>query len=97
MSSSEFKTYSWNMNNRFAAGQPYLHDLLNDSTVCTISEHGLFPSELYKLKHIHPDFNAFGKSSRDLDDADFGSKFGHCGCAILWRHEINNFVISNFS
>ena len=88
-----FKASTWNMNNKFAAGQPYLHELLNDSSVCVINEHGLFPNELYKLNHIHSKFNAFGKSSRDLKDKDFGSKFGHCGCAILWRHEINNYVI----
>ena len=88
-----FKATTWNMNNKFSAGQPYLHELLNDSTICVINEHGLFPKELFKLQHIHPEFNAFGKSSRDLDDKDFGSKFGHCGCAILWRQKINNYVI----
>ena len=81
------------MNNRYAAGQPYLHELLNNSTICTISEHGLFQKELYKIKSCHPDFNAFGKASRDLDDKDFGDKFGHCGTAILWRHEMNNYVV----
>ena len=88
-----FKAHAWNMNNRFMAGQPYLNELLSESSVCVISEHGLFPKEIYKLKHIHPDFNAFGKASRDLKDEDFGDKFGHCGTAILWRHRINNFVI----
>ena len=66
MANQNLKVCTWNMNNRFGAGQPYLHELLNSSTICVISEHGLYPKELFKLKHIHHDFNALGKASRDL-------------------------------
>ena len=93
MANQNLKVCTWNMNNRFGAGQPYLHELLNSSTICVINEHGLYPNELYKLKHIHQDFNAFGKASKDLKDSDFGDKFGHCGCAIMWRNSINNYVV----
>ena len=88
-----FTATSWNMNCKFRAGKPYLLSLLESSTVMVLNEHALYPKELYKLKHLHSNFNAFGKSSRDLDDRNFGSSPGHCGCAIMWHQDINNCVV----
>ena len=88
-----FTATAWNMNCKFRAGKPYLSSLLGQSTVMVLNEHALYPNELYKLKHLHPDFNAYGKASRDLDERNFGSIPGHCGCAIMWRQDINNNVV----
>ena len=84
---------SWNMNKKFRTAKPYLFSLLENTTIMVLNEHALYTKELFKLKSLHPDFNAFGKASRDLDDRDFGSITGHCGCAIMWRHDINNYVV----
>ena len=88
-----FTATAWNMNCKFRAGKPYLLSLLEYSTVMVLNEHALYPSELYKLRHLHSNFNAFGKASRDLDDCNFGSIPGHCGCAIMWHKDINNYVV----
>ena len=84
---------TWNMNMRFRSGKPYLFSLLENTTIMVLNEHALYPNELFKLKNLHTDFNAFGKASRDLDDRNFGSIPGHCGCAIMWRKDINNYVV----
>ena len=59
---------SWNMNKKFRTAKPYLYSLLENTTIMVLNEHALFPKELFKLKSLHPDFNAFGRASRDLDD-----------------------------
>ena len=85
---------AWNMNCLFDRGQPYLHELLKNSNIIILNEHGLYPKELYKLELIHKQFDAFGKASKDLKDANFGSNIsGHCGCAIMWNKNLSKYAV----
>ena len=95
MGDRTFSVTSWNMNCRFTAGQPYLRSLLENTTVMVLNEHALYPKELFKLKQLHPQFNSYGKASRDLNDKYFGIVPGHCGSAILWHQSINNYVVQH--
>ena len=70
---------------------PYLHKLMENSSIIAISEHR-FPCQLHKLSNIHQDFIAMGKSGSGLADIDMGHKRGQLGCAILWHKSSDSFV-----
>ena len=88
------RTTAWNMNCMYNSAGPYLHDLLNQTDILVVSEHGLFPCELYKLDTLHTDFLVSAKSSKQLTDAEFGHKRGSGGVAIMWHKNMCNFVVS---
>ena len=83
---------SWNMRCIFDCAKPYLRQLANEATILTVSEHGLFPCELYKFGTEYTDYENIAKSSSHLSDTDFGTKQGIGGCAILWSKDISNIV-----
>lgn len=83
---------SWNMNRNFEGRKPYLHELLNSTSIMVLNEHALYPCELYKIRNVRKDFDGFGKSSKDLIDDNYGKIPGHCGCAIMWNINISNYV-----
>lgn len=86
------KICSWNMRSMWSTASPYLVELLNNSDIVAISEHGLYPCELYKIRNLHSQFQAFSKSAQTLNDKDFGKIKGHSGCAIMWSDRICNRV-----
>ena len=71
------KVTSWNCRG-VSTAIPYLTDrILADSSVVVVSEHWLWPYELYKLDEIHPDFRGHGQSDARLtESADGGRGFG---------------------
>ena len=82
---------AWNMRSLGPAG-PYLHELadLHRSDIICISEHRLYPYELYKLNELCPQFDVHAKSSEDLSNEAQNKQSGHCGTGILWRKELSN-------
>ena len=77
------RTTTWNMNCMYNSAGTYLHDLLNQTNILVVSEHGLFPCELYKLDTLHTDFLVSANSSKQLTDAEFDHKRGSGGVAIM--------------
>ena len=63
---------------------------METSDIIALSEHGLFPAELYKMNDFHCEMTSM--SSRQLTDDDLGHKRGHGGCAILWKSSLSNCV-----
>ena len=76
---------AWNVNCNTEISGNYLNHLANDSDFIALSEHGLFPCELYKLNDIIPGYKSCAKSSAQLNDKDFGHRRRMGGCAILWN------------
>ena len=83
------KVSGWNMRSIFSCGTPYLHCWMEESDIICISEHGLYPCELYKLDRIHPDYISLAIASSMLSD-NLGHKKGHGGCAVLWKTSLAN-------
>ena len=84
-SMSSLNIVAWNVNCNTEIAGKYLNQLANEAEFIALSEHGLFPSELYKLDNIIPGFKSCAKSSAQLNDKDFGYKRRMGGCAILWN------------
>ena len=76
---------AWNVNCNTEIAGNYLKQLAKNADFIAISEHGLFPNELYKLNHLIPGYIASAKASAQLNDMDFGHKRRMGGCAILWN------------
>ena len=83
---------AWNMSCMFPVAGPYLNTILSGTDVLALSEHGLYPCELYKLNNVSPDYISMAKSSRQLSDNNFGSGRGVGGSAILWHKRLSSNV-----
>ena len=83
---------AWKIHCMWECAGPYLHKLMETSSILAISEHSLFPCQLHKLNNIHQDFIAMGKSGSSLADIDMGLRRGQGGCAILWQKSLDSFV-----
>ena len=81
------------MNCMYNSAGPYLMELMNKTDIMVITEHGLFPCELYKLEPLQDDLSVISKSSKQLNDSNFGYRKGNGGVAIMWHKSISNFVI----
>jgi exonuclease III len=78
---------AWNLRSLTCA-KPYMLELMQMSDVFAISEHRLYPSELYRLENISTEFVVQSKSSADLNDRHLDTKHGHCGVALFWNKAI---------
>ena len=58
----------WNMRCMNDNVLPYIHHLAETSDIIALSEHGLFPAELYKMNDFHCEMTSMAKSSRQLTD-----------------------------
>ena len=76
---------AWNMRCMFDISKPYMQHLARKADIIAISEHGLYPCELYKLESILQNYTCLAKPSAQLSDENFMSKKGIGGCAILWN------------
>ena len=83
---------SWNMGCAYDASIPYVNELLKTADILCLSEHALYPCELYKLNYINQSFTSLSKSSRTLKDEKFGFARDNGGCAILWNKKLDNFI-----
>ena len=79
---------SWNMKCNFNISKPYLKHLSTKSNIIVVQEHGLFPSQIPKLRNILNDYDGIGKASVQLTDSDIGSRNGVGGCGILWKKSL---------
>ena len=80
---------SWNCRG-LSTGTSYLqHFLESGSGVVILSEHWLWPYELYKLGEIHPDFHGVGNADRRLTDTSDNSCMGCGGVGILWKKTLD--------
>ena len=80
---------AWNMNCTFNSAGPYIHRLFQNNDFLFLSEHGLYNCELWKLSSLDQNKECFSKSSKTLNDINFGKLPGNGGCAFLWRKNIN--------
>ena len=67
----------------------YVTDLMKSNDVIVVSEHWLPNQQLYKLKHINPDFNCCAKAGNQVD---MFSSHAWGGVAILWHKKIDSCV-----
>ena len=92
---------AWNMRGMFPVAGPYLNTILNGTDVLALSEHGLYPCELYKLNNVSLEYIWMAKSSRQLSDNNFGSGrgvgvvqyYGISGCRVMYVHYLNSDLI----
>ena len=86
------KFTSWNCKG-ISTATSYLTDrILTDSSVVVLSEHWLWPYELYKLDEIHSNYKGHGLSDARLTEkANGGRGFG--GVGILWHKNLDVTVI----
>ena len=86
------KVASWNMGCAYNTALPYVNEIMRDFDILCLSEHGLYPCELYKLGYINPDFVSLAKSSRNLSDDNLGFARGNGGCALLWNKKLDTLI-----
>ena len=79
---------AWNLRSMSCA-KPYIKELLQCSDILAISEHRLYPSELYKLNDIDQKFDVLSKSSSDLNENNQSMSYGHGGVALFWRKSLS--------
>ena len=80
---------SWNMNCTFNSSGPYIEKLLKCNDFVFLSEHGLYNCELWKFDRLSQLHEFSAKSSKNLNDANFGTLPGHGGCAFMWTKKID--------
>ncbi len=69
---------------------PYITELMSAADVLILSEHRLYPEELYKLNEISSEYEFHSKASSDLDSTALHRIPGHCGISICWKKKISN-------
>ena len=68
----------------------YLNIIMNEADIVVLSEHRLYPSEMYKRNEINAFYEFVGKASHDLYDDALHQKPGHCGTAVGWKKKMGN-------
>lgn len=66
----------------------YLDKCLEDSDICAIQEHWLYPDSLNFLSSVQKDFVGWGRSSNDLNPNSIWRR-GMGGIAFLWRKDFD--------
>ena len=73
----------------------YLHKLVErGADIIVLSEHWLWPFDLYKLDEVHPDFTGLGHADSRLSEETHDKRRGCGGVGILWRKSLDAFPIS---
>ena len=76
---------AWNARG-LQTGVAYTTHLLDTSDVLILSEHWVPEHELFKIRHLHPEFNALSTAGKCIST---NSSHAWGGVAILWRKEID--------
>ena len=85
---------AWNCRG-LATATPYLNSLLESgSDIVILSEHWLWPFDLYKLDELHPSFSGFGCADSRLLETTHDKSRGCGGVGILWKKSLDAFPIS---
>ena len=93
-SQGSVKVSAWNCRG-LATATPYLHRLLEGgSDIVILSEHWLWPFDLYKLDELHPSFSGFGRADSRLSETAHDKSRGCGGVGILWKKSLDVFPIS---
>ena len=66
----------------------FLDKCLEDSDICAIQEHWLYPDSLNFLSSVHKDFVGWGRSGNDLNPNSICRR-GMGGIAFLWRKDFD--------
>lgn len=77
---------AWNCRGLTSA-TPYIQHLSSSSDIIVLSEHWLWPYELFKLDNLMEDFSSFGCSDKRLTEHSALTR-GCGGVAILWRNHL---------
>ena len=80
----------WNIRG-FSSGQFYLHSILNQFDIFSVSEHWLFEEQLCKLECVDSRFVGYGKASQDNPNILSGQR-GQGGVGMLWKAGLSDFV-----
>ena len=85
---------AWNCRG-LATATPYLHRLLEGgSDIVILSEHWLWPFDLYKLDELHPSFSGFCHADSRLSETAHDKSRGCGGVGIFWKKSLDVFPIS---
>ena len=90
-STNHINVTTWNMKG-LSGASPYAHELLDNCDICVLTEHHLYPCELYKLDQLHQDFDVYSRSSSMLDNSRISSIRGFGGIAVMWRSNIDHMI-----
>ena len=88
----ELTITAWNMHCMYNIAKPYVRKLQQDCDILVISEHGLFPCEVYKFNVDFPEYDCTVKTSAHITDREFGHRPGIGGCAIMWKKSLSHLV-----
>ena len=83
----EISIVSWNSRG-LVTSLPYLHDLMKNNDIISLSEHWLHSNKLNTLADISNDFNMIARASKYSDASTLGYKRGQGGVALLWRKSL---------
>ena len=85
-STDNLKLTCWNCRG-LSSSLPYICSLIEEgSRILVVSEHWLWPYDLYKLGEIHTKYDAIGKSDGRLNPGSGGSRgFGDPLAQGYWR------------
>ena len=70
----------------------HLQNCLENSDICMIQEHWLYPDSLNFLSTVNEDFTGWGRSSKDLN-LDSVWRRGKGGVGMLWRKSLDASII----
>ena len=93
MQYTQLTVSTWNLRG-LTSSKPYLHTLLESSSVVCLQEHWLYNCDKFKLSDLHPDYESHIVCSNDLDPTKYGTIGGKGtgGVAILWHTSIDKHV-----
>jgi len=95
-SPKSFKATCWNCRG-LSTSMPYLNTLMDDgSKILVLSEHWLWPYDLYRLNDINEGYNAISKADNRLNEERDGGR-GCGGIGLLWHKSIEATPISGIS
>ena len=87
----QIQVTAWNMRCNFECAGPYLNDLMSNSDIICLSEHGLMKNEQYKMDQVNPEFSFLTRSYGENDN-NFDSHRRIGGCAIGWNNKYSNVI-----
>ena len=75
----------------FSSGQFYLHSILNQFDIFSVSEHWLFEEQLCKLECVDSRYVGYSKASQNNPNILSGQR-GQGGVEMLWKAGLGDFV-----
>jgi len=94
MSTNTIDVITWNVTGVMSSSS-YLCDVITEGKIdiCGISEHWLYPHNMFFLDCISSDYNCHGVCDKDLYWTNERRKVGKGGVCIMWRKQLDNFIV----